>query len=777
MYFKTKYGYFNEEGDYIITNVLTPAPWVNILTNGRYGAVYSQAGSGYSFYIDASESMLTRWVQDLVKDDYGKYFYIKNKETNEIFSVTYQPMKRDPSYYSVIFSPGRVQYIASFEEFDTNMIVFVPQDLDVEVIRITLKNKTKKPLKLSLFSYFELNMGTVSDVHREFHKLFFETHFSNNFLINRKYMWTAGTRPWNDSYPYILFHGASHKVVSFESDKRKFLGLYGDLKSPQAVLEGTCKNSEGRNIDAINSLHVDIELVDEETIYFFIGVAKSEEDLTRTFELLRDDSFVETSYRNTLNYWKNLLENFKVNVPDKDIEFLLNKWLPYQAIAGRLMALTAYYQIGGAYGFRDQLQDSLAALWLDPSITKRQILFHASHQYKDGKVQHWWTPLSNRVPSERWSDDLLWLPFVVCEYIEHTGDREILKEEVPFLEDEKATLKEHCLRSIESVLSTRSERGIPLILHGDWNDGLNGVGAKGKGESFWLAEFLYFIINRVLDLFELSEEERTWLIKSRDELKKAFNEFAWNGKWFNRATKDDRSVLGGLEDSRIFLNPQNWAVISDISDKEKCERAIENVKEKLITDYGPLLLFPPFLEVDPDIGYITRYAPGTRENGGVYTHAATWTLWTAWKLKDHILAEKVYQTISPVLRSFKDPDVYSAEPYVTPGNSNGPFSKEEGKAGWTWYTGSAAWLYRLLIERYLGIKPTTKGILFSPVSEKRWKEATFKLRVRGGEYEIKIVNPESKPLWNFTKIIFNGQELKDNLIPYLSGTNYVEVIY
>jgi len=777
-YFETKYGYFTKEGDFVVTDVRTPATWVNVLTNGRYGAVYSQVGSGYSFYIDASQSLLTRWIQDLVRDDYGKYFYILDEEKGEVFSSTFQPLKRNGDY-SVVYSPGKVVFRTSFERFSVEMTVVVSIDHDVEILKLELENATNEPLSLSVFSYFELNMGTISDVHREFHRLFFETQFFKNTLFTKKHMWTAGPRSWNDSYPFVLFHSANRKVASYETDKEKFFGMYGDLRSPMVVQKRRCENTVGRNIDGINAIQVRVNLapLSKEVVYFFLGISKDKEEALDLSLQFQNEAFCESQIERVQNYWQNFLERFKVKTPDKDVEFLLNTWLPYQAIAGRLMARTAYYQVGGAFGYRDQLQDSLASLWLDPSITRKQILLHAAHQKQDGTVQHWWLPFSNGSPSERWSDDLLWLVFAVCEYIEHTGDLRILHERVPFLEGEHATIKEHCLRSLKSVLENVSKRGIPLIFGGDWNDGLNGLGQGRRGESFWLSEFLYFILRSVLRLFELDEHEKGWLEKSMKRVEESFSKHAWNGEWFNRATSDEGEVIGGKEDNRIFLNPQNWAVISGIADDERIQKAMKKVKERLVTDYGPLLLHPPFTDVDERIGYITRYAPGTRENGGVYTHAATWTLWSAWLMRDCELAERVYRSLSPILRYFKDPDVYKAEPYVTPGNSDGPLSSKSGRAGWTWYTGSASWLYRLMIQCYLGIKPTKNGILFSPCTKKRWKEAAIAFSVRGGQYALEILNPQGKELHDFKEILLNGKKLEGNVIPYREGSNQVQIIY
>jgi len=777
-YFETKYGYFKENGDFVVTTPTTPVPWVHILTNGRYGAVYSQAGSGYSFYIDASRSLVTRWIQDLVEDRYGKYIYIVDEDRDEVFSATFQPVRRG-GRYETIYSPGKVVFQSSFERLDTTMNVVVTKTYDVEVMKLEIRNKTKDEMHLSIFSYFELNMGTSTDVHREFHKLFFETTFVANSLISEKYMWTAGPKSWNSSYPFTVFHSSSEEITSFETDKRNFIGMYRDFRFPRVVEMRRCTDTVGRNIDAVNALHIKLNLkpFSKETVYFILGIAENREKAIEISQKFQNKTFCELQIEETVNYWREFLSRFRTSLPDKDIEFLLNKWLPYQAIGGRLMARTAYYQMGGAFGYRDQLQDSLAALWLDPSITKNQILLHSEHQKKDGTVQHWWLPFSNEAPFERWSDDLLWLPFVVCMYIEHTGDKQILLEETKFLDGGKASIKEHCLRSIHSVLTSVSKRGVPLILDGDWNDGLNGLGQDKKGESFWLCEFLYFIINKVLNLFDLTEKEKDWLNKAAQSLKETFNKYAWNGEWFNRATSDGGNILGGKEDKRIFLNPQTWAVISNITDQSKMFKAMESLKQHLITDYGPLLLYPSFTEVNENVGYITRYAPGSRENGGVYTHAATWVMWAAWILKDCELIEKVYQTLSPILRYYKNPDTYMAEPYVTPGNSDGPLSPMKGRGGWTWYTGSASWFYNLIIRCYLGIYPTSEGILFFPCSKKKWRKAYINFQIRDANYSFQIFNPNGKELHQYKKIVFNGKEMDGNLIPYNPGENQVEILY
>ncbi len=778
-YFETKYGYFDEKGDYTVTDPKTPMPWINILTNGRYGTVWSQTGSGYSFYTDASQSLITGWVQDLIRDDYGRYFYIRDDDTGDIYSATFQPVQKK-GIYKIRFAPGKIVFDTEFEKFGVETTIVVPMDDDGEVINVKIKNKSAGDLNLSVFSYFELNMGTNADIHREFHKLFFETEYvaEENAIIAKKHLWTAGLNHWNDSYPYSVVHSVSEKTRSYETDKRTFLGMYGRIQAPLSVKEGKCGNSIGRHVDGICSLHVETRLkgLKEKSLKFFIGIGEDERTALNLAQKYNKMNFEDLS-KSVSDYWENLLAKFKAKIPDRDLGFLLNRWLPYQTTAGRLLARTAYYQMGGAYGFRDQLQDSLAALWIDPVLTKKQILLHAAHQRKDGTVQHWWLPFSGVSPAQRWSDDLLWLPFAVSEYINHTGKTTILDVKAPFADGGEGTVKDHCLRSIKSALSKRSHRGIPLILDGDWNDGLNGVGRRGKGESFWMSEFFYHVLKNVEKHFILDDREFEWLKESAEEVKRNFNEHAWNGKWFDRATKDDGEVLGGKGDGRIFLNTQTWASISRIASEEKIKKALETVKSNLLTEYGPLLFTPPLTSPDGDIGYLSRYSPGSRENGGIYTHAAVWSLWAAWNEKDADLAEKAYETLSPIKRSEKDPDLYGSEPYVTPGNSEGPLSSESGKAGWTWYSGSAGWLYRSLIQYYIGINPTQEGILFSPCTKSRWKNAMFEFPIRNGRYVIEILNPEGRILSEFKEIRVDGKKVEGDLIPYLDGDHKVSVIY
>lgn len=418
----------------------------------------------------------------------------------------------------------------------------------------------------------------------------------------------------------------------------------------------------------------------------------------------------KTHLQETKTYWTTRCAAMGVKTDDPDVDFLANTWLPYQAIAGRIYARCAYYQQGGAYGFRDQLQDSLMLLPSEPETTLLQLGRHAAAMFEDGSVRHWWHPATESWeasgPNSHHSDTCLWLAYGTLAYLDFTGDHSGLHQPYPYLshteDPSKGSLLDHCLRGIQRALNRRSSRGLPLIGAGDWNDGLSHVGLDGIGESVWLAMFLFDILRRMASV--LRSEGQPELAENfemeAESLRIAVNEHAWDGEWYLAGTRDDGQPFGSHtnKEGRIFLNPQTWSVITGIAPPDRAERAMQSVREHLLTHYGALLLQPAYAAVDPYIGYITRYAPGLRENGGVYSHASTWAVWAFAKSGDLETAKKIYRGMLPHLRATENADLYAAEPYVMPGNTDGPDSPYSSRAGWTWYTGSASWMVRMARE-------------------------------------------------------------------------------
>lgn len=778
--FKNKYGYFTDNyKEYIITNPFTPKPWINVISNGSYGLVISQFGGGFSWLDHSEFNRLNRWHQDLIQDNWGKYFYFKLND-EKIFSPTYFPAKTQLDYYEVVYGQGYSIFKSKYKSIEIELTVFVPFDESIELWDFRLKNNSNSDVDLDVFSYFEFCLGSSSDHHREFHKSFIETKFINelNALTAKKRLWEIPLKNrghWNTDYPFIGFISSSEKIIEFEGDKERFIGQYGSLEKPRAVINGKLSNTDGKWYDAVGSvkIKVSINAKSEKRFNFILGLKKDYESILKVQRFYSDFNNVNRELDRVKLVWDEILSTLQVYTPDESINLLVNSWLRYQAISGRLWARTAYYQQSGAYGFRDQLQDSQVFLPIDPSKTKDQILLHAKHQFKDGQVLHWWHPITETGLPTNMTDDLLWLPFLIIQYIKETNDYSILNETVEYYDDNSNydSLLNHSIKAIDKVLSRFSERGLPLIGAGDWNDGLSAVGLDWKGESIWLAEFLYLILveftNILKDINQI--DKANYYSQKSEKLKEAFNEHAWDGEWFYRATKDNGEKIGSKEnkEGKIYLNAQSWAVISGITSKERTEKALESVQKFLLKKNGPLLLYPAYTEPDEMIGYLSRYAPGRRENGGVYTHAATWSIWAYALTKNKKLVYEIYKRLSPVLNGL-EPDNYVAEPFVTPGNIEGPDSPLYGMAGWTWYTGSAAWFQRIIVDYLIGIRATKEGLLVDPCFPDEWESVKVKRLFRGKYYEIDFENPQ-KNYSTIESITANGDLIAGSIIPELNN--------
>jgi cellobiose phosphorylase len=481
-------------------------------------------------------------------------------------------------------------------------------------------------------------------------------------------------------------------------------------------------------------------------VCFTIGAADSRAEaalLTRKYSSIAE---VNAALAKVKSKWDSLLSTLTIETPDTAMNVLINRWLKYQAIAGRLLGRTGYYQAGGAYGFRDQLQDSQIFLTIRPEQTKEQILLHARHQFKDGTVYHWWHPLSEVGLQTHMTDDLLWLPFITNSYIEETRDFSILDCKEPFIDDAlDATLYDHCIRAIEKVFSRLSKRGIPLIGAGDWNDGLSAVGLMLQGESIWLGEFFYYVLTTFAAISQSKDIKRAQdYLKRAKLIRESINNYGWDGEWYYYGTKDSGEKFGSKENKEgtIHLNPQTWAVISGVADQSRAHQVMDVVKNRLDYKAGTVLLYPAYRTPDEKIGYLTRYAPGTRENGATYTHAATWSIIAAAKLGRAEDAYRYFSEINPILRG-KKPDEYCAEPYVTPGNIDGPDSPFYGRGGWTWYSGSATWLYKAGLEWILGVRASLEGLIVAPCIPAQWKSYNVSRIFRGATYSIQVNNPDN----------------------------------
>jgi cellobiose phosphorylase len=774
--FITQYGHFSDDGnEYIINTHHTPKPWVNVISNGDYGLVISQSGGGFSWLTHSEFNRLNRWHQDLVQDNWGKYFYVKNEDTGEVWSPTWMPAKTELDFYQVRYGFGYAKFESEFKGIRILLTVFVPMNDQIEIWNFQIQNKKSSRTKLSVYSYFEWCLGSSSDHHREFHKTFLETEFHPdlNCMTATKRLWEIPLSKrghWNIEYPYKGYIACSKTVTDYDGDKESFIGRYGSIEKPNGIKSDALGKKSGKWNDSVAVVKTQVELNPNEAdeINFFIGIKKNLNEIKKTIVKYQDSTKIHSALDDVKNSWLKKFDRLTVNTPDEALNLMVNKWLKYQAICGRLWARTAYYQQSGAFGFRDQLQDSLVFLPIDPSLTKNQIRLHAAHQFKDGTVLHWWHPITETGLPTKMTDDLLWLPFVVYHYINETGDYDILKLKEPFYDDpkNKTTIFDHCTAAIDRVLKRFSKRGLPLIGAGDWNDGLSAVGLDMKGESIWLAEFLFLILSDFSSLCNSfgNKNLASRYLKKANDLKKAFDKYAWDGNWFYRATKDNGEKIGSKKnkEGKIYLNAQTWSVISGIAAEDKQLRAMDSVTKLLLKKNGTLLLHPAYTKPDEMIGYLTRYAPGRRENGGVYSHAATWSIWAYSLLKQNKNSFEAFRKLCPVYNGM-NPDEYNAEPYVTPGNIDGPDSPNYGMGGWTWYTGSAAWFQKVIVDWILGVRATESGLLIDPCVPEDWKEYSVTRIFRNTTYNITVIN-QSGSGSNVDFITVDGKKQKNNIL-------------
>ncbi len=772
--FRTAFGRFSPDGrEYVITTPRTPRPWVNVVSNGDYGFVVSQTGSGYSWRTHAQLNRLTRWEQDLIRDDWGKYLYLRDERGN-FWSAGWKPVCHDPDAY--VCRHGIGYTVITSEQFGivTELLFFVPNDEPVELWRLTVRNRSRRRRTLDLLTYCEWGLGQAPDWHREFHRSFIETRYdtATGSLLATKRLWEVPTERghWNTDWPFVAFHAASVRPASFETDKEAFLGMYGSPARPHAASRTRLGNHAGNWLDPVASLHHRVTLAPggERTIWYSLGCANSLDQARAVVQRFQSAPACTEALTDVHARWNRILDAARVCTPDDAMNLMENTWLKYQAISARLWARTGYYQTGGAFGFRDQLQDSQIWLPIDPQRTCEQLRLHARHQFQDGSVYHWWHPLSEIGLRNQISDNLLWLPFVMTAYLRETGDGTSLDIREPFVDDPAGgTLYDHCCRAIERALQRRSDRGLPLIGGGDWNDGLSAVGLDMKGESVWLGHFLHRIL---IDFAEVAEDrgDRSRASRYRSEaagLRTGLNTTGWDGSYYWGATKDSGEKIGsrGNREGRLWLNPQTWAVIGGVADAARAGQVMDVVERELETEIGPLLLAPAYTVPDRMIGYLTRYSAGMRENGGVYTHGATWAVIAAAMLGRGETAFRIYSRLNPVNRG-KRPTVYRAEPYVTAGNIEGPGSPFFGRGGWTWYSGSAAWLFAAGMEWILGVRPSRAGLVVDPCIPSDWPEYAVTRMFRGATYRITVRNPHGAQT-GVEQVLLDGRPCAEHLGP------------
>ena len=752
-------GFGQNGGGYVIQlkkGENTPLPWTNVIANPDFGFIVSEAGSGYTWHKNSSENKLTPWSNDEVSDSPGEVIYIGDDETGALWTATAEPIREDEPY-TIKHRFGYSLFEHTSHGIKQRMTQHVPVNGSVKISILNLKNDSEKMRNLTLTYYIRPVMG-VSDQVTAMH---IKTSFgeSGAFLIEN---------PYNEEFPgEICFMDVSVRERSVTGDRKEFFGA-GDMSSPDSLSNEELSGTMGIGLDPCGAIQVKVTLNPNErkNIVFLLGIAAKQQEVNAIATRFLDEKNAKESLREVKTFWKEKLGIVQVDTPTLPMNLMLNGWLQYQVISSRLWARSGFYQAGGAYGFRDQLQDCLSIAHLWPEISRSQILLHAKHQFTQGDVQHWWHEPLGKGTRTGFTDDRLWLPYVTAEYIRISGDRQILDEEVSFLEDSelkefederygtprvsetKASLYNHCIRAIEISLKF-GEHGLPLMGTGDWNDGMNTVGNKGLGESVWLG---WFLISN-LDLFipickETGDDERAGKYTGiREKIHEAIEKNGWDGNWYRRAYFDNGQPLGSAEniECKIDSIAQSWSVISGAGNPERAIQAMNSLDEFLICRQDGVikLLTPPFDKSDLEPGYIKGYIPGVRENGGQYTHAAAWVVIAFAKLGDGDKAWELFELINPInhTQDLREYCRYKTEPYVIAADvySESPHS---GRGGWTWYTGAAGWMYRAGLEYILGFQKNGDTIIMDPCIPQKWKEYHITYNYHGSTYDIKVKNPD-----------------------------------
>lgn len=761
LFFNEYGGFNNEENEYIINvsnNFYTPAPWINVISNDKFGFIISERGGGYVWAENSRENKISPWSNDPVSDEPYEIIYLKDMDNGDLWTITPEPVGFK-SLCKVRHGWGYTIFERDCNGIEQQLTVFVPLEDRVKISTVKLKNNDSVRRKIELTYYLEPVLG-VNEYFTKQHLITEYDADNDVFIIKNGY---------NSDFPdRIVFMLSSEKIEGYCGDRYKFLGNGGNKESPLGLKNDNLEGSVGAGYDPCGAIqiHAELEVGEEKEITFLLGQSLSYEELKDYVAKYSNNNYAKDQLEKVKSYWKGFTDIIKVKTPDLSMDILLNGWLAYQTLCCRLWARSAFYQSGGAFGFRDQLQDAVNIGVIFPELLKNQILLHSRHQFKEGDVQHWWHPgAGDKGVRTRFSDDLLWLPYAVIEYINMTGDYSILEMEEIFLEDmqlkeederygiprvsdEKGTVYSHCIKAIERSLNFGSH-GMPLMGSGDWNDGMNLVGNEGKGESVWLAFFLYSILINFIPLCKGKNDEAA-AIKYENaamRLKCAIEENGWDGNWYKRAYYDDGTPLGSSENKECMIDSiaQSWAVLSGAGDKTRCETAMEAVKRYLVKeDEGMVLLFtPPFDKSEKNPGYIKSYVPGVRENGGQYTHAASWVICAYAALGKGDMASKLFNMINPInhTRTLMECSIYKTEPYALAADVYA-VSPHTGRGGWTWYSGAAGWLYKAGLQYILGFKKKHDILYIEPCIPSYWEGFQIVYKYHDTKYHINVINPE-----------------------------------
>jgi len=786
------FGGFAADGrEFVITDVRTPSPWINYLENGRYFATISGNGGGISYDRSPLHGRITRYrINDVPPDRPGKYLYVKDKDSGEVWSLTWQPVGHEPaSDYRVAHGFGYTRAEAEVQGIGSSVVFFVPLEDDREIWKAVLTNRSGRRRRLALVGYVELALGHAlvdlinqcDDQH--FNRARFEKEA--NAVFATKTYWVTETRGTqhqeNKEWDRWAFFTVNRPVAGYETVRERFIGPFRSESDPAGLERGLAsKDMDCGN--AVAALEVDVELGPGESadVVFSLGViAKTEFERTKADVLrkYRTSEEVDAALGRVREEWDRFFAHTRAATPDAEADVFLNYWTPYQAKVafdvGRVASFY-YWGIGRGFGYRDTAQDTIAIVIADPDRVRARVGLLARQMRRDGKVYHHYYGDGQGEFTEH-CDDPLWFVLAVTEYLKETGDFGVLDAVEPFLGGGEGTVLEHLLAVAGFAGANLGAHGLPKFGRGDWNDTLDYIGGKDGGESVWGAMFYVAMLDRLLELLDhvaaggrdaggRGGEAR----RLRAKLVEALETHAWDGEWYIRAFGEAGRKIGSKANAagRIFINTQSWAVIAGLPDRRRLVRAMDSLAERLDTPYGPKICAPAFREIDPAIGLITRCVPGKKENGAVFCHPAAWVIQAECLLGR---GERAFAYFKKLLPGRIPQETFSAEPYVYSQYITSDEHETAGKASHSWQTGTAAWMYRVGYDFILGVRPSYEGLVIDPVIPASWPGFRVERVFRGARYVIEVENPDGVER-GIASVRVDGRPVRGPIAPRPAGS-------
>ena len=770
------YGYFDDEQkEYVITRPDTPLPWINYLSNGKYCAMISNTGGGYSFYIDPRDQRILRYrYNNLPVDRPGRYFYIRDNNTSEFWSPTWQPVAKKLENYRCRHGLGYTKISSSYQGVHAEILYFVPMKENLEVWSLTLQNNSSKKKELTIFSYAEFCLWNAISDQRDL-----------------QYIQNVAVAKYDESESIIFYHffdqtspiaffTSNGNVVSYDCDRESFIGRYHSEENPICVENGKCTNSQalGGNPIAATCNKMTLKPREIKNIIFILGIVEKKSQAKPLNKKYKEFNNVKIELLKLKENWDNYLEKFIVDTPNKEFNCIINIWNPYQCKTTFDWArYVSFYEtgIGRGIGFRDSNQDTLAVCHVLPKNVRNRLLELAKNQFENGKVYHLYFPLTGKgeYPDyvnplmKFFSDDHLWMIFAVSNYLKETGDMSILEENVNFVEGSKESLYEHLKRAIDFTTNHIGPHGFPLIGTADWNDTLQLHGPNKNGESVMVAMQLH---KALLDISEIAYEfnvknDSNKFNNLAKKVKEHINKYAWDGQWYVRAFTDDGEVIGSQKnkEGKIFLNSQSWAVFSKVAPLDRGFQCMNSVREHLVTDFGIKLLNPPYTRFYPELKGISTFPPGLKENASIFCHSNPWAEIAECILGRGDLAYEYFKKIALTTKN-KIAEIHQTEPYIYSQMITGNDHPKFGSAKNSWLTGTASWTLKAATDWILGIRPQFHGLMIDPCIPKKWNKFRVIRYFRNAIYDIRVQNPEHLSKGK-TRIRVDNIKQENNLVP------------